>query len=145
MLEPDVGARVTLRFVNLARLPLPASRWRDHLPAGLSGAATGHLPTLPRTRRGRGGLVLAYDLRAQRRGRHLVGPLELEAVDPFGLVRRRHRLAGTSPVIVLPRRRELAPLGSLGCPTTAPGTRRRSMPATAPTTSSPGPTCPATL
>ena len=114
VLEPDLDAQVTLRFVSLARLPLPASRWSDHLPVGLVGAATGHLPTLPRTRRGRTGLVLAYDLRAQRRGRHLVGPLELEAVDPFGLVRRRHRLAGTSPVIALPRRRELAPLGSLG-------------------------------
>lgn len=114
LLEPDLEARATLRFVNLARLPLPASHWRDHLPVGLSGAATGHLPTLPRTRRGRTGLVLGYDVRAQRRGRHLVGPLELEAVDPFGLVRRRHLLAGTSPVIVLPRRRELSPLGSLG-------------------------------
>ena len=114
LLEPDLEARATLRFVNLARLPLPASRWRDHLPVGLSGAATGHVPTLPRTRRGRTGLVLGYDVRAQRRGRHLVGPLELEAVDPFGLVRRRHRLAGTTPVIVLPRRRELTPLGSLG-------------------------------
>jgi len=114
VLEPDVEARATLRFVNLARLPLPASRWRDHLPVGLSGAATGHVPTLPRTRRGRTGLVLTYDVRAQRRGRHLVGPLELEAVDPFGMMRRRHQLAGTSPVIVLPRRRELTPLGSLG-------------------------------
>jgi uncharacterized protein (DUF58 family) len=114
VLEPDIEARATLRFVNLARLPLPASRWRDHLPAGLSGAATGHVPTLPRTRRGRTGLMLTYDVRAQRRGRHLVGPLELEAVDPFGMMRRRHQLAGTSPVIVLPRRRELTPLGSLG-------------------------------
>lgn len=114
LLEPDLVAHATLRFVNLARLPLPASRWRDHLPVGLSGAATGQVPTLPRTRRGRTGLVLGYDVRAQRRGRHLVGPLELEAVDPFGLVRRRHLLAGTSPVIVLPRRRELTPLGSLG-------------------------------
>jgi uncharacterized protein (DUF58 family) len=114
VLEPDLGARVTLRFVNLARLPLPASRWRDQLPVGLTGAAAGQLPTLPRTRRGRAGLVLAYDLRAQRRGRHLVGPLELEAFDPFGLVCRRHGLAGTSPVIVLPRLRELAPLSTLG-------------------------------
>ena len=114
LLEPDLVAHATLRFVNLARLPLPASHWRDHLPVGLSGAATGHVPTLPRTRRGRTGLVLGYDVRAQRRGRHLVGPLELEAVDPFGLVCRRHLLAGTSPVIVLPRRRELTPLGSLG-------------------------------
>ena len=114
LLEPDLEARATLRFVNLARLPLPAAQWRDHLPVGLSGAATGHVPTLPRTRRGRTGLVLGYDVRAQRRGRHLVGPLELEAVDPFGLVRRRHRVAGTTPVIVLPRRRELTPLGSLG-------------------------------
>jgi uncharacterized protein (DUF58 family) len=114
VLEPDIEARATLRFVNLARLPLPASRWRDHLPAGLFGAATGHVPTLPRTRRGRTGLVLTYDVRAQRRGRHLVGPLELEAVDPFGMMNRRHQLAGTSPVIVLPRRRELTPLGSLG-------------------------------
>ena len=114
VLEPDVEARATLRFVNLARLPLPASRWRDRLPVGLSGAATGHVPTMPRTRRGRTGLVLTYDVRAQRRGRHLVGPLELEAVDPFGMMRRKHQLAGTSPVIVLPRRRELTPLGSLG-------------------------------
>lgn len=113
VLEPDRVTRVKLRFVNRARLPLPASRWVDHLPAGLTGAATGHIPPVPRTRGGRAGLVLAYDMRAQRRGRHLVGPLDLEAVDPFGLVRRRHRLGGTSPVIVLPRRRELAPLGSL--------------------------------
>jgi uncharacterized protein (DUF58 family) len=114
ILEPDLDGHVTLRFLNLARLPLPASRWHDHLPAGLSGTASGHLPTLPRTRRSRSGLALGYDLRAQRRGRHLIGPLELEAVDPFGLVRRRHLLAGTSPVIVLPRRRELSALGSLG-------------------------------
>ena len=114
ILEPDLDGRVTLRFLNLARLPLPASRWRDHVPAGLSGTATGLLPTLPRAQRGRAGLMLGYDLRAQRRGRHLLGPLELEAVDPFGLARRRHRLAGTSPVIVLPRRVELSALGSLG-------------------------------
>ncbi|MGI9085116.1 MAG: DUF58 domain-containing protein [Aeromicrobium sp.] len=114
VLEPDESARVTLRFVNRARLPLPASRWDDHLPAGLTGAATGQLPPSPRTGRGRAGHALAYDVRVHRRGRHLVGPLEIEAVDPFGLVSRRHRLAGTSPVIVLPRRRELAPLGSLG-------------------------------
>lgn len=114
LLEPDLEARVSLRFVNLARMSLPSAQWRDRLPVGLSGAAAGHLPTVPRTRRGRTGLVLEYDVRAQRRGRHLVGPLELEAVDPFGLARRGHQLAGTSPVIVLPRRRELAPLGSLG-------------------------------
>ncbi len=114
LLEPDLEATVSLRFVNLARLSLPASQWRDRLPAGLSGAAAGHLPNLPRTRRGRTGLVLSYDVTAQRRGRHLVGPLELEAVDPFGLARRRHQLAGTTAVVVLPRRRELAPLGSLG-------------------------------
>ncbi len=114
VLEPDLVARATLRFVNLARFPLPASSWSDHLPAGLGGAASGHLPAVPRTHRGRTGLVIAYDVRGQRRGRHRVGPLTLDAVDPFGLVRRRHRLPGTSSVIVLPRRRELAPLVSLG-------------------------------
>ena len=114
LLEPDLESRATLRYVNLARLSLPSARWRDHLPRGLSGTATGLLPTLPRTRRGRTGFVLTYDVAAQRRGRHLVGPLELEAIDPFGLARRRHRVAGTSEVIVLPRRRELMPLGSLG-------------------------------
>ncbi|MGH3457742.1 DUF58 domain-containing protein [Aeromicrobium sp.] len=114
VLEPDLGSRVTLRFVNRARVPLPASRWEDHLPAGLGGAATGQMPTSPRTRLGRAGLVLGYDVRGQRRGRHVVGPLQLENVDPFGLVRRRHVVAGTHSVIVLPRRRELAPLGSLG-------------------------------
>lgn len=114
VLEPDLGTRVSLRFFNQARLPLPSSYWRDHLPAGLGGTAAGHVPPLPRTRRGRTGLILAYDVHAQRRGRHLVGPLTLEATDPFGLVRRRHPLAGTTPVVVLPRRHELAPLVSLG-------------------------------
>lgn len=114
LLEPDLESRATLRFVNLARLALPSARWRDHLPKGLRGNATGLLPPLPRTRQSRTGLVLTYDVTAQRRGRHLVGPLELEASDPFGLARRRHRVAGTSEVIVLPRRRELVPLGSLG-------------------------------
>jgi uncharacterized protein (DUF58 family) len=114
VLEPDLTAHVTLRFVNLSRLPLPASQWRDRLPPGLTGPAAGQMPTVPRTRQGRLGLSLDYDLYPQRRGRHLVGPLALEAVDPFGLVRRRHQMAGTSPVIVLPRRRELTALGSLG-------------------------------
>lgn len=114
ILEPDLPAHVSLRFVNQSRLPLPASRWVDHVPPGLTATAAGQLPTLPPTRRGDTGLTLGYDLHPQRRGRHLVGPLALEAVDPFGLVRRRHQLAGLSPVIVLPRRRALTPLGSLG-------------------------------
>jgi uncharacterized protein (DUF58 family) len=113
VLEPDLGARATLRFVNLGRFALPATSWRDHVPPGLSGSAAGQLPSVAGTRRGRTVLVIAYDLSAHRRGRHLVGPLTLDAVDPFGLVRRRHRLAGSSPVVVLPRRRELASLGSL--------------------------------
>ena len=114
VLEPDVAARVALRFVNLARMPLPASHWSDRLPPGLSGKASGQVPMQQRPRGGPTGLVLAYDVRAQRRGRHVVGPMALEALDPFGLVRRRHQLAGTTSVIVLPRRRELSPLGSLG-------------------------------
>jgi uncharacterized protein (DUF58 family) len=114
VLEPDLSTAVSLRFVNLARIPLPASHWTDHLPAGLDGSASGQVPALPGAGHGRTGLVLGYDLRARRRGRHLVGPLTIETSDPFGLVHREHRLAGTSAVIVLPRRRELMRLGSLG-------------------------------
>ena len=55
--------------------------------------------------------ALRYRVHGTRRGRHLLGPLRLRLVDPFGLVERSAVGTDTSPLLVVPRVR---PLGSGG-------------------------------
>jgi uncharacterized protein (DUF58 family) len=57
---------------------------------------------------------LRYRVQGLRRGRHLLGPLRLRLVDPFGLVERSAVGTDTSPLLVVPRVRPLGPGGPAG-------------------------------
>ncbi len=55
--------------------------------------------------------VLGYQVRGTRRGRHVLGPLRLRLVDPFGLVERSTVGTDTATLAVVPRVRPLGPGG----------------------------------
>lgn len=63
----------------------------------------------------------SYRLAVERRGRHELGPLELERVDPFGLVSTARTIAPPAELIVYPRVEPVAPLPA-GYGNTASGT-----------------------
>ena len=58
--------------------------------------------------------ALHYRVHGDRRGRHVLGPLGLRLVDPFGLVERSATGADTVPLLVVPRVQELGPDGPAG-------------------------------
>jgi len=57
---------------------------------------------------------LRYRVHGHRRGRHLLGPLRLRLVDPFGLVERSAVGADSAPLLVVPRVRPLGAGGPAG-------------------------------
>jgi uncharacterized protein (DUF58 family) len=57
---------------------------------------------------------MRYRVHGSRRGRHVLGPLQLRLVDPFGLVRRTVAGTDTVPLLVVPRVRALGPGGPAG-------------------------------
>lgn len=59
---------------------------------------------------------VSYSLVAAQRGRYLLGPLTVDAIDPFGVARSRTTLPGTSEVLVLPH---IAPLSDVSRGSTA--------------------------
>jgi uncharacterized protein (DUF58 family) len=63
---------------------------------------------------GRATAALHYRVRGARRGRHLLGPLRLRLVDPFGLVERTVAGVDTAPLLVVPRVRPLGRGGPSG-------------------------------
>ncbi|SOE02786.1 DUF58 domain-containing protein [Blastococcus haudaquaticus] len=58
--------------------------------------------------------ALRYRVHGSRRGRHVLGPLRLRLVDPFGLVERSAVGADSAPLLVLPRVRPLGAGGPAG-------------------------------
>jgi uncharacterized protein (DUF58 family) len=101
-------AEVTLELRNDARLPTPLLLVEDRCPyALLDGTADpGVASARPRfvvteLRPGQT-TVLAYPLRAARRGRHEVGPVELRVRDPFSTVQRTKRYQAVDELIVYP-------------------------------------------
>jgi uncharacterized protein (DUF58 family) len=63
---------------------------------------------------GRATAALHYRISGARRGRHLLGPLRLRLVDPFGLVERTVAGVDTAPLLVVPRVRPLGRGGPAG-------------------------------
>src|SRR4051812_37705959 len=57
---------------------------------------------------------LRYRVHGHRRGRHLLGPLRLRLVDPFGLVERSAAGTDSAPLLVVPRVRPLGADGPAG-------------------------------
>jgi uncharacterized protein (DUF58 family) len=58
--------------------------------------------------------ALHYRVHGHRRGRHVLGPLRLRLVDPFGLVERTAVGADSAPLLVVPRVRPLGAGGPAG-------------------------------
>jgi uncharacterized protein (DUF58 family) len=91
--------RVSLHLHNGARRRSGPALVEDRLPYAL-----GSRPrfVLDPVRPGHS-VTVAYDLRADVRGRHRVGPLVMRARDPFGLARAVRTLTVAETITVLPR------------------------------------------
>ena len=114
VVAPGLTARATLRVTNLSMLPCLEAQWDDELPPGITGDAAGGLPALGGSRQGDSRISFSYRLQGLRRGRHPIGPLRVQVLDPFGLVFRRHTFGSAEPLIVLPRRVDLQALSPRG-------------------------------
>ena len=94
-----------IRIGNEGRGSAPLLLLEDRLPPGLSGSARlavhGVEPGGTRS--------TSFTLRATRRGRYDVGPLEISFVDPFGLARVRWGALGVSSFLVHPSIEPLSP------------------------------------
>ncbi len=110
VVAPGASATATVRVSNLSVLPALEARWVDTVPHGLSAEASGVLPPLGGSRTRRSRVRFSYPVQGLRRGRHALGPLRVEATDPFGLVVRRHVFGEAEELVVLPRRHALWPL-----------------------------------
>ncbi|MBW8767817.1 MAG: DUF58 domain-containing protein, partial [Geodermatophilales bacterium] len=75
----------------------------------------GHAPRFVVERLAAGATTtLGYRVHGGHRGRHVLGPLRLRLVDPFGLVERSAAGTDTAPLVVVPRVRPLGPGGPAG-------------------------------
>lgn len=90
--------RVELEIEAAGRLGLGPLLVADRTPRGLGASPRLSLPggTHRRSR------TVAYAITPRMRGRYAIGPVELTHTDPFGAVRRRQRVSGTSRLLVLP-------------------------------------------
>lgn len=115
-LSPEVAAvggalAVTVHVAVRSALPSAPGAWSERVEAGLTGRPRGEFPAIESSLRGGERTVeLRYDLVAARRGVHTVGPLQLTATDPFGLVRRAASAGGSTQVVVAPAIIDLPPL-----------------------------------
>jgi uncharacterized protein (DUF58 family) len=114
VVAPGTLSRANVRITNLSVLPCLEARWEDQLPHGISGDSTGTLPPLGGSRSDESQATFSYALQGLRRGRHNIGPLRVDVVDPFGLVYRRHSFGGAEPLTVLARRVDLPPIAPRG-------------------------------
>jgi uncharacterized protein (DUF58 family) len=105
---PRVGqgdpCRIVLQVRNTSQRRSPVVTLRDDV--GRFGRASLELAPVP------GGATreAVYAFPTGVRGVHPVGPLEVTAADPFGLLRRTWTLGGSGAVIVRPRVHPLRPL-----------------------------------
>ncbi|MBM3289372.1 MAG: hypothetical protein FJY92_04400, partial [Candidatus Hydrogenedentes bacterium] len=88
---------VLVRIENRRRLLPVASVRVEH--AGAHGASKGYVLTVPAGRTAQ----VRYTESFERRGVHLLPPLELVTSFPFGIVEARRRIPGETEVLVYPR------------------------------------------
>ena len=103
-------AEVHLQVANADRRTGGLWLLTEHLPATLGRSPEFVVDRLP----GRGSVSLRYAVPGVQRGRHVLGPVQLRVVDPFGLVVRSAAGGETAPLIVVPRVRPLGPGGPAG-------------------------------
>ena len=92
-------ARVMLRLSNLSRLPTGTLLLEDRLPYAL-----GSRPRLVLERLGgQRASTVAYNVRAEVRGRYEVGPLMVRLTDPFGLCELSRSFSSIGQLTVIPQ------------------------------------------
>src|SRR5215470_5162442 len=92
-------ARVLLRLANLSRLPTGTLLLEDRLPYAL-----GSRPRLVLERLGaQRASTVAYNVRAEVRGRYEVGPLVVRLTDPFGLCELTRSFTTVAHLTVVPQ------------------------------------------
>ena len=97
---------VQLRLHNVSRLPSGVLLMEDRLPLSLGGR-----PRFSLDRVAPGGTRdVSYTVRAEARGRYVVGPLAVQLTDPFGLVELRRSFTQTEELIVTPTVSALPPV-----------------------------------
>jgi uncharacterized protein (DUF58 family) len=92
-------ATVTVSLTNRGRRRTPTLLVEDGMPDGLDVATRVVAPPLPARATAR----LSYRVVPPRRGRYVLGPARVHAVEPFGLLERTWRAAGTDELLVRPR------------------------------------------
>ncbi|MFM7537634.1 MAG: DUF58 domain-containing protein [Acidimicrobiales bacterium] len=102
------STRIELAVGNPGRRRTPPLRIID--PIGRTAGPRLQLAPLAGGQRAR----VAYHLPTTRRGRVPVGPMQAEVIDPFGLARRRVRVAGATDVTVYPAVELVPALGTGG-------------------------------
>ena len=107
VVEPGHEVRARLLVSNTSSVPCPESAWRDRLPSVMAGAASGAMPSLAAAGNPDSTVTTDYTISSSTRGAHLVGPLRVRVVDPFGLIERQRDFGEPHEVTVLPRRYDL--------------------------------------
>ncbi len=114
VVEPGQGIRARLTVANQSAAPCPEASWTDRLPRVVAGTASGVLPALGPVGADDARIAATYALSSGTRGHHEVGPLAIQVVDPFGLVRRARTFGGRHRLTVLPHRYPLDPIRPRG-------------------------------
>jgi uncharacterized protein (DUF58 family) len=96
--------RAEIRIENIGRGAAPLLLLEDRLPSELAGRARFAISGIEK----RGTRDVSYGLKPARRGRYLVGPLEITYTDPFGLARIKMRGAGESGFLAYPGAEKLS-------------------------------------
>lgn len=112
VVEAGSTTAVTLRVDNRSQRATTPVRWRDALPWRPWVTDSGWLPRLSvKSRLGsdRSAAQLSYSLTPTKRGVFDIGPLVVEATDPFELAWGAWNVGSVTPLIVTPR---VAPLAS---------------------------------
>jgi uncharacterized protein (DUF58 family) len=102
--RPGQPVTVSIEVVNNGTRAAPLLLLEERLPAGLAG---GNRFALRGIEAG-GRRDAALTLRAARRGRYLVGPMEVSVIDPFCLARTRSSAVGRASFLVHPGAEPLA-------------------------------------
>lgn len=105
------GERITvdLELEGAGRRAIPFLLVEDRLPSALGGATRLVVTKIPA--RGRGARRVSYAIDAPRRGRYAIGPLRIEAADPFGFTPVRVDLDLRDELVVTPPVEDLLGVG----------------------------------
>lgn len=90
---------VTVSLTNRGNRRTPTLLVEDAMPESLDVTTRVVAPPLPARATAR----LSYTAVPQRRGRYQLGPARVHAVEPFGVLERTWRAAGTDELVVRPR------------------------------------------